>query len=194
MSTVKNFITNFQAQKIQNSKMNPNAVSEYLKKNLEIKTYVPFVEKRELCKEVIEASCSTKNGIVTVDSVSRYILFTIAILAKYTNLEFNSDEKYDSLDEYDELCESGLLDAILDVIGDEYVKCNNLLNMMIKDVIDNNNTIEAVLTSFSNGVLTKVNDIADVVLEKIETMDLDLSQIDIDKFESLLGKLGGLEK
>ena len=191
---VTEFVNEFKNKKIQNTQIAPNAVSEYIKKILEVKDYISFAEKRELCASVIDASCNKKNGIVTVDSVSRYILFTVTILTKYTNLEFNTDEEMDSLDEYDLLCREGLLDEILDVIGQEYVKCNNLLNMMLQDVIDNNNTIEAVLAGFSNDIVERIGDITDALSYKINEMNLDLSQIDIDKIMPLLDKIGGLGK
>ena len=191
---VTEFVNEFKNKKIQNTQIAPNAVSEYIKKILEVKDYISFAEKRELCASVIDASCNKKNGIVTVDSVSRYILFTVTILTKYTNLEFNTDEEMDSLDEYDLLCRERLLDEILDVIGQEYVKCNNLLNMMLQDVIDNNNTIEAVLAGFSNDIVERIGDITDALSYKINEMNLDLSQIDIDKIMPLLDKIGGLGK
>lgn len=189
---VKTFVENFKKEKVMNTAINPNVVSDYIKKTLEVKDYIPFAEKRELCASVIEASCNKKNSFVTVDSVSRYILFTIAMLTKYTNLEFNSDEGTDSLDAYDMLCKDGLLDEILDVIGQEYVKCNNMLNMMVKDVIDNNNNIEVVVADFLGIILEKVDDFSSILSDKVSSMNLDLSQIDIDKIKPLLEKLGGL--
>ena len=82
MSTIKEFVDGFKSKKIINTHIAPNAVAEYIKKELEVKDYVPFAEKRELCANVLNA-CNTKdgNGLVKVDSVSRYILFTIAIIS-----------------------------------------------------------------------------------------------------------------
>lgn len=190
--TIQEFIQDFKAKKIVNNKLNEHAVEDYIKETLQVKTYIPFAEKRELCASILEKSCNRRNGIITVDSVSRYILFTITILTKYTNLEFNSDENLDSLFEYDLLCESGLLDCILSVIGDEYTKCNNMLNMMLQDVIDNNNTLESVISNISGELLDKVEDFIDVLSEKVENANLDLNQIDIEKIKSLLEKVGGL--
>lgn len=189
---IKEFVSSYQEKNIVNTKINPTAVEDTLREMLDIKSYLPFAEKRELCALVIKKTCKRKNGIITVDSVSRYIIFTVSILSKYTNLEFNSDEGLDSLSEYDLLCESGLLDEILEVIGQEYAKCNNLLNMMLQDVIDNNNTPEVILADIGSKLLDKVGEITDTLAYKIDEMNLDLNQIDIDKFEPLLEKLGGL--
>lgn len=184
------FIEGFKQDKVINTQIKPNAVSEYLKEKLEVKDYIPFAEKREMCEKVLNA-CNTRkdNGLVEVDSVSRYILFTLAIISKYTNLEFSSGEDdFDSLDEYDMLCQAGLLNPILDVIGGEYTTCNNMLNMMMDDIVANNNTIENVVGSLLEKISDSVDDFITVLADKVESMELDLDQVDIDKYAGLIDK------
>lgn len=190
MSTVRDFIKEFKEKKVMNTQITPNAVSEYLKKTLEIKDYVPFAEKRELCANVLNA-CNAKGdgGLVKVDSVSRYIVFTLSIISKYTNIEFSSgDDEIDSLDEYDMLCQEGLLNPILDVIGGEYVTCNNILNMMMEDILSNNNTIENVIETVLGKFSNSVDGLLTAIADKVESMELDLSQIDINKYTGLIDK------
>jgi len=185
---VTELIKDYQEKKIQNTRIDENAVSKYLRSTLEVKDYVPFAEKRELCERVLNA-CNTKksNGLVEVDSVTRYIIFTLSIISKYTNLTFSSgeDTELDSLDEYDMLCQADLLNPILDVIGEEYVTCNNILNMMMADVVANNNTIENVVGHILGKIGISVDGLIDVLAEKVEDMEFDLSQIDIDKYKGL---------
>ena len=188
--TIKEFVDGFKSKRIINTHIAPNAVAEYIKEELAVKDYVPFAEKRELCANVLNA-CNTKdsNGLVKVDSVSRYILFTIAIISKYTTLEFSSgkdDEEFDSLDEYDMLCQANLLDPILGVIGTEYVTCNNILNMMMSDVVANNNTIESVVSHALGKISGSVEGLLGALAEKVENMELDISQIDINKYKGLI--------
>lgn len=186
---ISEFIEEFKNKKIMNTTIAPNAVVDYIKKELEVKEYVPFAEKRELCVGVLNA-CNTKDksGLIKVDSVSRYIIFTLSVISKYTNLEFSSgeDEDIDSLDEYDMLCQNQLLNPILEVIGEEYTTCNNLLNMMMADVVANYNTVENVLGNLSSGLLDAISGFADVLSQKIESVDFDLNQIDIDKYKGLI--------
>lgn len=186
MITVKSFIDAYKAKNFMNTKQGIEERIEWLKNELGLIHYLPFAEKRELCKDVLDACCTKKDGLVKVDSVMRYILFTISVISKYTNLEFNSDEDYDSLDEYDMLCESRLLNPILELIGDEYATCNNMLNMMMDDVIANNNTVEAVLGHALGKVSDSLDDLIGAFAEKVEETELDLSQIDIDKYKGLL--------
>ena len=188
---ISEFVKNFIDKKVMNTAINQNAVSDYLKKELEVKDYVPFAEKRDLCARVLEV-CNTKDdsGLVKVDSVSRYILFTIAIISKYTNLEFSSgEEEIDSLDEYDMLCQNNLLNPILDIIGGEYVTCNNMLNMMMDDIVSNNNTVENVVGTVLGKFSDSLDELVSALANKVESMDLDLSQIDIDKYSGLIEKL-----
>ena len=189
---VYEFINGFAEKKVMNTAINQNAVSDYIKKELEVKSYLPFAEKRELCTQVLNA-CNTRgnDGLVKVDSVSRYIIFTLSVISQYTNLEFSSgeDAEFDSLDEYDMLCQSRLLNPILEVIGEEYTACNNMLNMMMADIEANNNTVEAVLGHTLGKVADSIDNLIDVLAEKVEEMDLDLNQIDIDKYKGLLDLL-----
>ena len=182
---VKDFVNEVKAKKVKNTQYNPHEVEDFIREQLNIKTYVPFAEKRELCKTVLDASCTRNGGIVEVDSVSRYILFTIAIISKYTNLEFSSGEN-DSINEYDILCQNDLLNPILGVIGNEYAVCNNILNMMMADIDANNNNVVMVLNKAIMGLLGILDDLKDVLADKIEQLNLDLSQIDIDEYKRVI--------
>ena len=183
---IREFCEAYKAKNFMNTKQGIEERIEWIKKELGVILYLPFAEKRELCKKVLDTCCTKENGLVKVDSVTRYIIFTVSIISKYTELEFSSDEEYDSLDEYDMLCEYRLLNPILELIGDEYATCNNILNMMLDDVITNNNTVEAVIARALGKVSDSLDGLIDAFAEKVEEMELDLSQIDIEKYKGLL--------
>lgn len=184
--TIKNFVDAYKAKRFMNNKQGVEERVEWIKKELGLIHYVPFAEKREICKKVIDTCCTKEDGLVKVDSITRYILFTVSVISKYTELEFNTDEEYDSLDEYDMLCECRLLNPILELIGDEYTACNNMLNMMMEDVIANNNTVEAVLGHELGKVSDSLDDLIGMFAKKVEKMELDLNQIDIEKYKGIL--------
>ena len=186
---VLDFCNAYKAKNFINTKQGVEERIEWIKKELEVVHYLPFAEKRELCKKVLDVCCTKENGLVKVDSVTRYILFTISIISKYTRLEFSSGEDYDSLDEYDMLCESRLLNPVLELIGDEYAACNNMLNMMLDDIVSNNNTIEAMLGHTLGKAIDSLDRLAEALADKVDEMELDLSQIDIDKYKGLLDLL-----
>lgn len=187
MKTVYDFIQDYKGKKFMTvTKNGVDEKVEYLKTELGIKEYIPFADKRELCASVIDACCEKEGGLIKIDSVTRYIVFTISVISAYTELEFSSGEEYDSLDEYDMLCEAGLLNPILALIGDEYATCNNMLNMMMDDVVANNNTVEAVLGHNLGKVSDALDGLIDAFADKVAEMEFDLSQIDFDKYKGLL--------
>lgn len=183
---VVEFINKYKESKVQNTKMVPDAVEQFLKKTLEVKEYVSFEEKKAMCESVLEASCTKNGSFIEMDSVSRYLLFTIAILSKYTNLEFGKDEDLDPIDEYDLICKNGLLNELFATMSGEYASCNNILNMMMGDIEANNNNLVAVFNQATQKILSIVDELGDTLKNKVEALNLDLSQIDIDKYKGLI--------
>ena len=187
---INEFIKDYSAQNFINTSNGVEEKIKYLKKKLNVKPYIPFTEKRELCETVLDGCCETVGSIVEVDSVSRYLFFTIAIIAKYTDLEFGKTDGLDSVDEYDMLCQIGALNEILAVIGGEYEVCNNILNMMMADIDANNNNMAVVLDHAVQKLLGSVDKITDALAKKISGIELDLSQFNnIEKLTGLLEKL-----
>ena len=165
---IKDFINEFKSKKIMNTQIKPNAVVDFICEKIEIKKYLPFEKKRELCYEVLEASCTQNGAIIEVDSVSRYIIFTIKILTEYTNLEFENTDGEDPIDQYDMLCENGLLNPILGVIAVEYEKCNDILNMMMADIDANNNNVAAVFDKALKKVADSVDGFINTLSNKLD--------------------------
>lgn len=190
MISVQNFINEFNEKKIQNTALNPNAVAEYIKRELEIKDYVPFVEKQAIAQVVLESCASLKNGVIIIDSIQKYIVFTLMVLSTYTQLKF--DEDTENLKDYDALCsyqigEGTLLDEIVKTFEKEYVRCNDILNMMTADLLAENN-IEKQVGKFLSGISEKINNLGDSLIDKLGNFNMDLSQLDIDKLSDVISK------
>ena len=188
---ITEFIQEFKDERIQNSKVNPNAVSEYIKKVLEVKDYIPFIEKQSVAQIVLESCAHISDGIITIDSVQKYIIFTITVLATYTNLEFNGDET--DLDAYDLLCaytvgDETLLDAIIKTFEKEYSRCNDILNMMTVDLMAENN-IEKQVGKFLSGLSKKIENLGDLFINNMSNIPESLSQLDIDKLADVISKI-----
>ena len=188
---ILDFVKDFREKKIMNTTIKPNAVEEYIRETLDIVDYLPFTEKRNLCVVVLNGcnSVDENNGMIRVDSVSRYILFVTTILTAYTNLEFTYNEEGDTLDDYDMLCASGLLNPILSIIEAEYTACNNMLNMMMSDLIENNNTIENVIGNLGNKLLNNIDVLINALANKVDAMNFDMSQLNLEPYKELIGLL-----
>lgn len=188
---VNEFIENFKTKKIMNTQIAPNAVSEHIKKELEVKDYVPFVEKQSIAQIVLESCASIKDGVIAIDSIQKYIVFTITVLSTYTLLEFDGNEK--DLDAYDALCSyqignGTLLDEIVKTFEKEYVRCNDILNMMTADLIAENN-IEKQVGKFLSGISKKIDNLGDSLIDKLGDFNMDLNQLDIDKLSDIISKI-----
>lgn len=150
---------------------------------LETKKYLPIAEKRRIAEAVIEACTTDNSGFIKVDSLDKYIMFTIAVISNYTNLEFGLDG--DFLFDYDRLCEAGLLDAIIATFDKEYVRTNEILNMLLTDKLQHNSA-EASFAAVVNGLNNSMDKIIGSLNNKIEEMNLDLNNFNQDTLNGLL--------
>ena len=150
---------------------------EDIKTALEVKDYIPFAEKYELCSSTLEAcgEVDKKTGIIAFDNLNRNITFIITALAVYTNLEFtfDADAEVDSIKEYDMLCRNKLIRPILDAFSEEYAECKEMLEIMQKDMIEHQNSVYKVLAN----MLLPLVDAAEVALDGFDFSKLNLGSL-----------------
>ena len=189
--TIKEFVENYKSQRFMNTKQGVDERVEWIRKELGVKEYLPFAEKQAIAKTVLAECANIEDGVITIDSVDKYLSFTMAMLATYTKLE--SDEDATLSEEYDALCsikvEDGtLLDSIIKTFDVEYLRCNDILNMMTADLLAENN-IEKQIGKFLSSLSDKINKFGDGLIDKIGDMNMDLNQLDIDKLINIIGKI-----
>ena len=154
-----------------------------LKKVLEVKQYTPVMRKYEIAQLVFAASAKVNNGLIEVDSLKKYLNFTAMMLSEYTNLEFN-----DFIDDYDTLCEAGLIDVIIGTFAEDYNRSLTVLNNLFADEIANHNTTVSVLSALSQNIANSVDSITEAINEKIESFDG--GEIDMSGIEEIMKVLG----
>lgn len=122
---------------------------------LEIKRYLPFVEKQLLCQTVIDKCININDkGLVTCDYFMKQISLDISILSSYTNLTFNEESL---LDDYDYLVKDKVWNIILaNIDPDEIEFINTMINKEIQQRLEIENGL-------SNVVATALNRFVDVV-------------------------------
>lgn len=150
---------------------------------LETKKYLPIAEKRRIAEAVIEACATDNGGFIQIDSLDKYIMFTIAVISNYTNLEFGLDGDY--LSDYDKLCEAGLLDAVIATFDKEYARTNEILNMLLADKLQHNSA-EASFAAIVSGLNNSMDKLVGSLNKKIEEMNLDLNNFNQDALNGLL--------
>ena len=165
---------------IENIKNNPNAS---LTKLIATKQYLPFEEKIELVKRIVDKSSTVENGFVQINGIDQYYNFTVETIKAYTNIEFEN-----GYEDYDTLCAYGVLGSIIATFEGEYNMILSLVEMEKKHVLEQN-SVENQLAKLLNTVEKKVSQVADVIAEKASAFDfggLNISQEDIQKLSDVI--------
>jgi hypothetical protein len=177
---------------IESVKKNPVQANAVCAKIVKTK-YIPVLEKRQLAELVYANSTEIENGVVKVDSLSKYLIFTLLMLTRYTDLEFSVDESgaatEEAIREYDALCENGLVNKIIAEFAEDYARANEIVNYVFQDNLAVNNTVEAVVGKLGDGILKIVDGLANVLSDKINDVDFDLSNIDLEQATNILNLL-----
>lgn len=182
---VTEFVKEFQEKKIMDTKINTHAVSDYIKENLNIKTYLPFRVKRQIVETVVSKNIEQIDGVKKVDPFNEYVGFVVAMLGAHTSLEFSEDPVTD----YDLLAESKLLPLIIAEFQESYDECNILLKMA-RDIELSDNNLESIIARFLDSIFNKL----DVFSETLKNTfgDINIKDIIGDEFkEEDLTKLKG---
>ena len=174
---------------IETVKKNPNQSTAICKKIIKTR-YIPVLEKRQLAELVYSTSIEIENGVVKVDSLSKYLIFTLLMLTKYTTLKFSVDENgaatEEAIREYDALCENGLLNPIIAEFQEDYARANEIMNYVFQDNLAVNNTVESVVGKAATALLNIVDSFVNTLSNKVEEMNLDLENVDMGQLQNVL--------
>lgn len=163
-----------------------NLKCKYLKDNLVITPYVPFITKDALINNLLKVTMLDKEtGNIKVNSSAEYLLLMRILIENYTNLTVETEGFYE---EYDELKKSGLFDMLL--IGTEHASSfipyeeiaefKYLLELKKQDFITNRYEIHSFITeqidkikTLGETTLTPFMDAVNKKLDEIPKEDLD---------------------
>lgn len=177
---------------IEAIKKNPNQTSAICKKIVKTK-YMPVLEKRQLAELVYNSSIDYENGVVKVDSLSKYLIFTLLMIRNYTELEFSVDKNgaatEEAIREYDALCENGLINKIIAEFEEDYMRANEIMNYVFQDNLAVNNTVEAVVGKAANVLLGITDGLINILAEKIDEMDSNLENLDLNQIQNVINLL-----
>lgn len=179
-------------------KKNSKSPTFNVAKLLNVKTYVPVLRKRQLAELVYKNSISIENGLVKVDSLTKYLIFSMLMISEYTDLEFTVDENgsatAEAIAEYDAICEAGLVDVVIGCFATDYARANEILNYVFKDNLAVTNTVEAVVGNLADGAKKSLDGLVESLKTKIDNFDMDLSNVDLSQFESIINLLDSASK
>lgn len=160
--TVKEFLEDL-------NKVNSKTVKEErMKKNLNVKQYVSFIDKVNLAERVVYHSTHDFDqegnvvGDITINSISKYLLHVMGIIDMYTNLDIN----YNNLvEDYDLLNVNGMIQEIVTLIEEkEIAECQMLLDMKLGDFMQNKLSVY----SFVRDQIERFGTISGITLSSIK--------------------------
>ena len=182
--------------------------SDYLKENLKITTYLPFIKKDALAQNIINATTykfedytkedgttgRRRTNQIQVNSTAQMLLFYRVIIENYTNLEVETEGFYE---EYDALNESGVLfELTADFEGHpsliparEISELRGMIDLKQRDIMTNQYEIHSYISNQIERI-TKVGSIVlKPVLDKLTTELENMDEKDIEKFTNKVEKL-----
>ena len=168
----------------------PQMQESYIKENLVITPYVPFVRKDALADVLVKRSTyeyenytkedntigSRPTDKIKVNSVVQYILFCRIIIENYTNLTVETEGFFE---EYDALKECGLLDKLMVstetrpslIPMDEISELRALIDFKQKDLLFNkteaHNYVDSLVERFGDVLNVLAKPIMDKAMEQM---------------------------
>lgn len=186
----------------------PQMQESYIKDNLVITPYVPFVKKDALADKLVDISTYVfedyekedgtvgrrKTDKIRVNSTVQYLLFCRLVIENYTNLIVETEGFFE---EYDALKECGLLDKLMVsaetrpslIPMDEIAEFRSLVSMKQGDIMQNYVNPSSYIANQVERVSTILSITLKPVLDKIATSIENMDEKDIEKFGNKLEKM-----
>ena len=174
---------------------------DYLKENLKITTYIPFIKKDALAQNIVNATTykfedyTNEDGTtgrrrtnqIQVNSTAQMLLFYRVIIENYTDLEVETEGFYE---EYDALNESGVLfELTADFEGHpsliparEISELRGMVDLKQRDIMTNQYEIH----SYISNQIERITEVGSVVLKPVlDKLATELENMDDSKIEKL---------
>ena len=195
MAKIKEFCENYKNRATDKLK------EDYLKENLKITTYLPFIKKDALAQNIVNATTykfedytkedgttgRRRTNQIQVNSTAQMLLFYRVIIENYTDLEVETEGFYE---EYDALNESGVLfELTADFEGHpslipakEISELRGMVDLKQRDIMTNQYEIH----SYISNQIERITQVGSVVLKPVlDKLATELENMDDSKIEKL---------
>lgn len=178
---------------------------DYLKENLKITTYLPFIKKDALAQNIVNATTykfedytkedgttgRRKTNQIQVNSTAQMLLFYRVIIENYTDLEVETEGFYE---EYDALNESGVLfELTADFEGhpsiipaSEISELRGMIELKQRDIMTNQYEIHSYISNQIERITEVGSVVLKPVLDKLATELENMDEKDIEKLSKAL--------
>lgn len=138
---------------INKEELNKVQTVEYNGQTIEVKQYLPVIEKSELITRVLNNSVDENNGYYNLLKMDMYL--ALEIVYAYSNISFTEKQKEDSAKLYDMLNASRVLNLIIGLIPEgEFYYLNKTAHEMANNIVAYRNSamgiMERITTDYSN--------------------------------------------
>lgn len=195
MAKIKEFCENYKNRATDKLK------EDYLKENLKITTYLPFIKKDALAQNIVNATTykfedytkedgttgRRRTNQIQVNSTAQMLLFYRVIIENYTDLEVETEGFYE---EYDALNESGVLfELTADFEGhpslipaSEISELRGMIDLKQRDIMTNQYEIH----SYISNQIERITEVGSIVLKPVlDKLATELENMDDSKIEKL---------
>ena len=158
----------------------------------ETKTYLPFLQKEYIVNNITETVTEVdENNMVKINFIHLDFFFDIEILKYYFDIEIPADiETTELINAYDYLCENDIIAQLKMRIEEDYEYLVGLLDKEIKQKIEINNSISAVLSKTLNKIASSLPD--EKSMQKIiNSIPKAINKIDKGNLQAITSALGG---
>ena len=178
---------------------------DYLKENLKITTYLPFIKKDALAQNIVNATTykfedytkedgttgRRRTNQIQVNSTAQMLLFYRVIIENYTDLEVETEGFYE---EYDALNESGVLfELTADFEGHpslipakEISELRGMIELKQRDIMTNQYEIHSYISNQIERITEVGSIVLKPVLDKLATELENMDEKDIEKLSKAL--------
>lgn len=138
---------------INKEELNKVQTVEYNGQTIEVKQYLPVIEKSELITRVLNNSVDENNGYYNLLKMDMYL--ALEIVYAYSNISFTEKQKEDSAKLYDMLNASKVLNLIIGLVPEgEFYYLNKTAHEMANNIVAYRNSamgiMERITTDYSN--------------------------------------------
>ena len=174
---------------------------DFLKENLKITTYLPFIKKDALAQNIVNATTykfedytkedgttgRRRTNQIQVSSTAQMLLFYRVVIENYTDLEVETEGFYE---EYDALNESGVLfELTADFEGHpsliparEISELRGMVDLKQRDIMTNLYEIH----SYISNQIERITEVGSIVLKPVlDKLATELEYMDDSKIEKL---------
>lgn len=122
---------------------------------IEIKHYLPFIEKKILIENIVDGSIEyDENGLAKCNLFIKELNEKIGIIVNYTNIEIDSEN---TVRDFDVMCELGIIDYVLNNMNkNEKYFIEDMICEGIDQKVRLENSVEGILSKGINKIVEKL--------------------------------------